>query len=303
MKALRQSTQIAGVVLLCTLVAVTQANQPAKPEVCLQQVSLRTRDSVQLDGIVYHPAAGKPGSVGLMLVHGFGGNFYGAYFPYLARAAAQRNFIVLALNMRDHDAGPKSADFADNQTDIAAGVEHLHSLGAKKIVLLGQSMGTNRVLYYQVATPDPSIAATVLVSGPGNLFRWNVWQFGQKKAEETVNEALHMQREGRGRDLMLIEMGPLGRALYTPQYLLSLRGPNAKSDPYQNIQSVKNPILILQGKADKLIESDIAERLRKATPNNSRVEVLYIEGANHSFSLQQPVLAEWVLNWIESVIP
>jgi len=211
--------------------------------------------------------------------------------------------VVVALNMRDHDTGPKTSNFTDNQSDIAAGLEHLRSMGVRKVVLLGQSMGTNRVLYYQAVSRDPAIAATVLVSGPGNLFQWNVWQFGQKKAEETVDNALRMQADGRDRDLMLVELGPLGKALYTPRYLLSLRGPNAKSDPYQNIQKVKNPLLILQGKADKLIEPDIAKRLRKAGINNAKVEVLYVEGADHGFSLQQPVLADRVLNWIKSVLP
>jgi pimeloyl-ACP methyl ester carboxylesterase len=256
---------------------------------------------VRLDGILYRPA-GKPSTMGLMLVHGYGGHFYGAYFPYLGRAAAQQGMTVLALNMRDNGAGPKTSDFTDNRNDIAAGVEHLHSLGASKVVLLGQSMGTNRVLYYQAASDDPSIAGTVLASGPGNLFQWNVWQFGQKKAQESVNEALRMQAEGHVRDLMLVDLGPLGKALYTPRYLLSLRGPNAKSDPYQNIQKVKNPILIVQGRADKLIEPDIAERLRKAAGNNSKVEVSYVEGADHGFRLQQPELADRVLNWIKSVV-
>ena len=59
-------------------------------------------------------------------------------------------------------------DIKQAEADIAAGVEHLHSLGASRIVLLGQSMGTNRVLYYQAASGDSSIAATVLVSGPGS---------------------------------------------------------------------------------------------------------------------------------------
>jgi dienelactone hydrolase len=285
-------------VLLCG-VAVGQATQPGKPAVTVEQVALTTSDGARLDGIVYRPG-GKPSAVGLMLVHGFGGNFYGAYFPYLGRAAAQRGMVALALNMRDHDTGPKTSDFTDNQNDIAAGVEHLRGLGAKKIALLGQSMGTNRVLYYQAASGDPTIVATVLVSGPGNLFQWNVWQFGQKKAQETVNDALRMQAEGRDRDLMVVELGPLGKALYTPRYLLSLRGPNAKSDPYQNIQKVKNQVLILQGEADKLIEPEIAERLRKAVANDAKVDVLYVEGADHGFSLQQPMLAERVLDWIQS---
>ena len=287
---------IAIALLLCAVAAMAQT-----PGVSLDQVALTTSDGVRLSGIVYRPAAASS-PVGLMLVHGFGANFYESYFPYLGRAAAQHGMVVLALNMRDHDSGPKTSDFADNQSDIAAGVEHLHSLGASKIVLLGQSMGTNRVLYYQAASGDSSVAATVLVSGPGNLFQWNVWQFGQKKAQETVDEALRMQKEGHERDLMLVDLGPLGKALYSPLYLLSLRGPTAKSDPYQNIQKAKNPVLILQGKADKLIEPEIAERLHKAA-NNPKVDVQYVEGANHGFSSQQPLLADRVLNWIKSVIP
>ena len=287
-------------VLLCAVAAIAQA--PATPAVTLEQVALTTSDGVRLSGIVYRPAA-VPSPVGLMLVHGFGGNFYESYFPYLGQAAAQHGMIALALNMRDHDSGPKTSDFTDNQADIAAGVKHLHGLGVKKIVLLGQSMGTNRVLYYQAASGDRTVAATVLVSGPGNLFQWNVWQFGQKKAQETVSEALRMQAEGRDRDLMLVDLGPLGKALYSPRYLLSLRGPTAKSDPYQNIQKVKNPVLILQGKADKLIEPEIAERLHKAAANNPNVAVQYVEGANHGFSSQQPLLTDRVLNWIKSVLP
>jgi fermentation-respiration switch protein FrsA (DUF1100 family) len=112
-----------------------------------------------------------------------------------------------------------------------------------------------------------------------------------------------MQAEDRGRELMLVDLGPLGKALYTPRYLVSLRGPNARSDPYQNIQKVKNPILILQGKSDKLIEPEIAERLRKAAANNIKVDAMYVEGADHGFSLQHAVLAERVLTWIKSVLP
>ena len=237
-----------------------------------------------------------------MLVHGYAGHFYEAYFPRLAQAAAEQGITTLALNMRDHDTGPKMSDFADNHTDVATGVAYLRSLGVRKIVLLGQSIGTNRVLY-QAASADPSIAATVLVSGPGNLFQWNLWQFGREKAQASVDEALRMRAAGHDRDLMLIDLGPLGKALYTPRYLLSMRGPGARSDPYQNISKVKDPVLILQGKADKLIEPDIAERLRKAAAGNAKVAVVYLEDADHGFSQQEPALAERVLSWIKSVVP
>jgi pimeloyl-ACP methyl ester carboxylesterase len=299
----RQSV-VAGIICILAVLAPAQTRPAApaeKPAVSVQLIALHTSDSVRLDGVLYQPL--KPTPVGLMLVHGYGGTFYGAYFRQLGQAAAEQGITTLALNMRDHDNGPKASDFTDNQTDIATGVAHLRSLGLRKIVLLGQSMGANRVLYYEAAAADPVIAATVLVSGPGNLFQWNVWQFGREKAQESVDEALRLRAAGHDRDLMLVDLGPLGKALYTPRYLLSLRGPEAKSDPYQNISKVKNPVLILQGKADKLIEPDIAERLQKAAADNPKVTVIHVEGADHGFGQHQSVLVERVLGWIKSAVP
>src|SRR5262249_28696056 len=265
----------------------------------LEQVRLSARDGTLLNGILYRPE--KPRPTAILLVHGFAGNFYNEYFPLLAQAAADQGYATLSLNMRDHDTGPKVSDFTDNEADIAAGTAYLRKLGLSRLALLGQSMGTNRVLYYQAATADPSIVATILVSGPGNLFEWNVWQFGRKKAQSIVDEALASETAGQGNQLRLVDLGPLGKALYTPRYLLSLRGPNARSDPYQNIAKLMNPILIVQGKADRLIEPGIGERLRQAATHSRRVDSIYLGGADHAFKNQEAVLAERILTWLKEV--
>src|SRR5271157_5998330 len=159
--------------------------------VCSSEVvTLRTADEVRLQGIVFRVS--KPRASALLLVHGYAGNFYEAYFPELAAAAAHAGYDTLALNMRDHDAGAKMYSFTDNQADIAAGAAYLRGLG------------------------HPDIAATVLVSGPGNLFEWNVWQFGREKAQATVDEALTLQRAGREQDLMLVDLGPMGKSSTPP---------------------------------------------------------------------------------------
>ena len=261
-------------------------------------VTLSTAAGVRLQGIVFH--ASKPRASALLLVHGYAGNFYEAYFPELAAAAAHAGYDTLALNMRDHDAGPKKSSFTDNQADIAAGTAYLREHGHKRIALLGQSMGTNRVLYYQAASGDPDIAATVLVSGPGDLFEWNVWQFGRKKAQATVDEAVTLQRAGREQELMLVDLGPMGKTLYTARYLLSLRGPDRLSNPYQNLAKVKNPILIVQGTADKLIEKDVGKRLQMAVPAGFAAVFVSIEGAGHGFQNYEPVLTDKVLGWLNA---
>jgi pimeloyl-ACP methyl ester carboxylesterase len=307
-RLLKPVTRFFAVLLLSGLaigaaVFSPQASSPASSDACtVEQVALRTADGVLLDGLLYRPVA-TPRLSAILLVHGFGGNFYEAYFPLFGQTAREQGYTTLALNMRDHDAGPKVSSFIDNEIDIAAGLAYLRKLGYSRFVLLGQSVGTNRVLYFQAASKDPTIAATILVSGPGNLFEWNVWQFGRKKAQASVDEALALQAAGRERDLMLVDLGPIGKALYTARYLLSLRGPEARSDPYQNIQKLKNPILILQGAADKLIEPDIATRLKRAASSSPKVDLIYIDGAGHSFGGQDTVIAQRILTWLEDVTP
>ncbi len=302
-RMLKPAALLAGLLLLSgatwTAHSSGQSQAPAPASPCLvEQVALRTADGVMLHGLVYHPAA-TPRSSAILLVHGFGGNFYSGYFPLFARTAAEQGYATLALNMRDHDTGPKVFDFSDNEADIAAGLAYLRKLGHSKPVLLGQSMGTNRVLYYQAATSDANVAATVLVAGPGNLFEWNVWQFGRNKAQASVDEALALQAAGHEQELMLVDLGPLGKALYTARYLLSLRGPKARSDPFQNIQKVTNPILIVQGTADKLVDPATATRLKRAAASSPRADLISIDGADHSFGNHQALLAQRILAWLK----
>jgi pimeloyl-ACP methyl ester carboxylesterase len=304
----KYATRLAAGLLLGSLVtwaAIDPRPQSAsahKAACSVEQVALPTSDGALLNGVLYRPEA-NPRPTAILLVHGFGGNFYNEYFPLFGQRAVEQGYTSLALNLRDHDGGPKISDFADNEADIATGVAYLKKLGYSRLVLLGQSMGTNRVLYYQALANDPGIVATVLVSGPGNLFEWNVWQFGRKKAQATVDEALTMQAAGHENQLMVVDLGPLGKALYTPRYLLSMRGPKAPSDPYQNIQKVANPILIVQGKADKWIEPDIGERLRRAAPQSAKVDLIYVEGADHTFKKQETPLAERILAWLKGIAP
>jgi len=290
------------VFLLCAAWAL---GQPAPASVSIGAIcdteilTLKTADGVRLQGVVFR--AVRPKAVALFLVHGYGGNFYEAYFPKLAEAAVHAGYDTLALNMRDHDAGPKKSSFTDNQADIAAGAAYLRELGHKRLVLLGQSMGTNRVLYYEAASGDQDIAATILVSSPGDLFEWNAWQFGKERARATVDEALNLQRTGHEEELMLVDLGPLGKALYTARYLLSMRGPERLSNPYVNVAKVKNPILIVQGGADKLIAPDIGKRLQMAA--GPAAVLASIEDASHSFENHESSLSEKILTWLSTVVP
>jgi pimeloyl-ACP methyl ester carboxylesterase len=233
-----------------------------------------------------------------MMVHGYSGNFYSGIMAILPQALAVRGFTTLALNMRDHDRGPKKNLFEENLQDIAAGVEELARRRYKAIFLYGHSMGTNRVLYYQAATNDPRIAGIILTASPGNLFQWNVRMFGLEAATRVLSRAQAMKTEGRGNEWMLINLGPLGKALYTANHLVSLRGPETRSDPFTNIARTSKPLLIVHGLTDRLADSNVADQLKESTGTESQVTVTKIAGADHSFRGHQKELVEVIYQWL-----
>jgi alpha-beta hydrolase superfamily lysophospholipase len=288
-----------SLLLVASVVAGAAAAQPLA--VSTELVWLTSRDGVEAAGIVYTPL-GRPPRGGVALVHGYASNFYSGSTGHLSRGLAERGFVTLALNMRDHDAGPKTSLFEESRWDQQAAIDELARRGGAPLVLLGSSLGTNRVLFYMAETQDPRVRAVVLLVPPGNAFEWNVRRFGRDRAERTLQDALKLQAEGRGKELMMVDLGPLGKALYSADHLVSLRGPQTRSDPYRNIARVTTPILLVYAAADRLVERETGRRLKAAATRAPRVDLEEIEGADHQFSGHRAQLAAVVERWLADVL-
>jgi alpha-beta hydrolase superfamily lysophospholipase len=291
--------RLPALVPLLALAALAAAAEPAA--VWTELVRLTTTDGRQNAGLVHAPAGRAPrGGVGF--VHGYASNFYSEPTASLARALAERGFLALAANGRDHDGGPKTTRFEDNRWDEQALADELARRGAAPLVLVGSSLGTNRVLYYLAETRDPRIRAVVLLSAVGNPFEWNVRQFGREQATRVLEEAERRQREGRGRQLMLVDLGPLGQALYSADHLVSLRGPGTRSDPFRNIVQLTVPVLLVSAGADGLVDLETSRRLRAAATAAPRADLVEVAGADHSFSRHGGELASVVEKWLGEVL-
>ena len=284
--------------LICLLVLIGfgQATQ-AEDDINIQLVRVKTDDGVILTGILRRPRMSKETGC-VVLIHGYNGNFYSGVMEFLPEALTRTGFATLAINMRDHDRGPKKSRFEENRDDIAAAVEKMAQLGYKPIFLYGHSMGTNRVLYYLGTTRDPRIKGAILTGPPGNLFKWNIRMFGLKTANRVLHEARDLVAKGKGDHWMLINLGPLGKALYTANHVVSLRGPKTVSDPFKNISRVSIPILIVHGLADHLAEPNVADLLRNSATLSTGVTVVKIPGADHRFDRHRQDLVNIIHRWL-----
>ena len=269
----------------------------AAGNVGIEMVQLQTADGINLTGILRRPHTVQ-NNVGVVMIHGYSGNFYSGIMAFLPETLADFGFATLALNMRDHDRGPKKNRFEDNRYDITVAVDEMARLGYNPIFLFGHSMGTNRVLYYLAATGDPRIKGMLLTGPPGNLFEWNISVFGLKVATKVLRQAQDLVAGSKGDEWMLINLGPLGKALYTANHVVSLRGPKTVSDPYKNIARIFKPVLIVHGLADRLANPDVADRLLESATPGRHVTVVKIPGANHRFSGHQQDLVNVVNKWL-----
>jgi len=269
----------------------------AAGNVGIEMVQLQTADGINLTGILRRPHTVQ-NNAGVVMIHGYSGNFYSGIMAFLPETLADFGFATLALNMRDHDRGPKKNRFEDNRYDITVAVDEMARLGYNPIFLFGHSMGTNRVLYYLAATGDPRIKGMLLTGPPGNLFEWNISVFGLKAANQVLRQAQDLVAGSKGDEWMLINLGPLGKALYTANHVVSLRGPKTVSDPYKNIARIFKPVLIVHGLADRLANPDVADRLLKSATPGIHVTVAKIPGANHRFSDHQQDLVNAVNKWL-----
>jgi pimeloyl-ACP methyl ester carboxylesterase len=159
-------------------------------------------------------------------------------------------------------------------------------------------MGSNRILYYQAESKDPRIKGIIISGPPGNLYEWNVRIFGQETAAQVLGRAQKLKAAGKGDEWMLINLGPLGKTLYTANHLVSLRGPQTLSDPFKNIGQISMPVLIVHGIADRLADHKVADRLGRRAGSGTQVKVVKIADAGHGFRGHQQELVDIIFNWL-----
>jgi pimeloyl-ACP methyl ester carboxylesterase len=104
------------------------------------------------------------GPRGIVLAHQYGGDAcqWSGFAPGLAKAG----YHVLAFDA--HGYGRSPAGSGEIDIDVLAASSKLRALGARKLVLLGASMGGTAVLS-AAAQLQPSPAAVVSLSGPGSF--------------------------------------------------------------------------------------------------------------------------------------
>lgn len=150
---------------LALVLGVGAAPAPAHACVTGNELWFRTADGTRLVG---HRFGGtKPGSrTAVVLAHQSNGDLC-EWVPYARRLAA-RGFFAFPFDLRGHGASKGRQEYGRLGLDVAAAVRATRSLGARRVIVVGASLGGIAGVV-GAASVRPPVAGLVAVSAPAAI--------------------------------------------------------------------------------------------------------------------------------------
>lgn len=291
----------------------------------LQKIT--TRDGVVLRGGVVWPQhqsrrsgagqARNQSKTALVLLHGLCGTPY-AWFdrmePLIAlcqkEGIAVASFSTRGSNVvqslyrgkKKFRGGGAFEKFEDCIYDIRAVIDVLARNGYRHIVLVGQSTGSNKAVYYFYKTKDRRVKKLVLLVPLSDIVgEMQVRGRSQKKFLQTAKTQV---RRGKGDEFF---MATYPERLLSAKRYLSLYTPGSAEDtfPYYNpkgnwraVESIRIPTLVVLGDHDQYLDRDVGEVMEAFQKHVRDFRGTIIAGADHSFNKREKELARAVLRFV-----
>ncbi|MBI2183901.1 MAG: alpha/beta fold hydrolase [Thaumarchaeota archaeon] len=283
---------------------------PTPEGVDLRAINYRASDGLLLDGFLAYPSGKRPTSeTGVVFVHGTRGNaLVGAGF--LGQNLARYGYTTLSINMRSSGISYEVSVFEDVSKDLAGVVKYLSSLGVRKIVLLGHSLGSTDVVYYATTENDPLVKALILSGAPADIKGRAVDDFKtvdpkapRKEYNSFVAKAKLLVKQGKGETLLIAPTsGGHGQMPISAESFLSYRGPDSKCSGLAWIATVKVPLFFLiHGRPDRGVTPQDSEALIREAKAASRVDKHVIKDADHFYTGHEEEASKAVADWLSRV--
>lgn len=283
-----------------------------------------TEDNLRLMGVHY------PGEeVCVLSIHGMAGNIIENKFGVVLgeRLSAGGTGYIYAHNrghsrINDLAKKPTKQDngynyetigstyeiFTECLKDITPWLDRCRELGYQKIILLGHSLGCNKIIYY-LSRNNPKDVVGVILASPPDLVGMVETNNYQPDHEVLLQEAKGLIAKGKPNDLLsgkLWDWEDKSAANY-----LSLFGGNNEADNlpvnrnpkhWEQLEKLRQPILAIMGEFDDIKIRDLKEDLeliKLKAINCSDFSIEFISGANHNYENRENELAQTIINWVK----
>ena len=289
-----------------------------KPGVGFELIEFRSNGREVQGGIFSpDPKLFKPPATAIVLVHGVESYWYSAPTMFMGCLFAEAGYTVLGYNGVHSGDTFRTSEFDTAVSEAGDTVAFMSSRGFDRIFLVGHSLGTPIVEYYQGDKPHPSVKA-LGVYGPHidipAVTRDSL--LGPELYDQFARECRELVAAGRGDELRLLPFREGKFVITSAKTFLSYRDvKTSKANVEKSIGNITVPFLIvyddgdnIQGKGTITRRATIAARLKEKAVNSPRTDVVVIPSSPgnspfqaHLFVNNEKLVAAKTVAWLETV--
>ncbi len=275
-----------------------------------------TKDKVQLPCIIYRPKKSTKNIA--IFVHGSGGNFFKQNFLNdIINKITYSGFACMTTNNRGAEqetnlyklvddkyerfkAGNKFENFEESFYDIDAFIQIAKEQGYKNIVLVGQSLGTLKVLNYAIKNKE--IDKIVLMSPVDMIFRF------RERVHEEYDHFIALAKkevENGNEDVMLTEEFSAKKIYTTFRYGSPADTIAIEEDRKNRLIEYTGNVEIIKGTHEHVYGNYSTEYVNDALKHEfqkANLTISDIKNANHMYKGYEKQAATMLANSIERLL-
>lgn len=276
-------------------------------------VKTRTEDHLLLYGMLLKPPAKT--KMLLIAIHGTASNFYeNDFMEAIAKKLDQKKISLLLTNNRGAGvmharpiSGSSVEKFEDCIKDVDAWISFAVKNNYKKIVLLGHSLGTEKVVYYLNKGKHKDNVNAVILLAPSDSFGW---EEEYAKGKKLLQEAKSLVNQGKGHTFLTSEWlsysGVMPKSASSYLDFMQENSELSKALPFHThtlpfYRNIKIPILIIIGDQKEYTLLPIKDALELMRKENSLTEAHQFKDCNHDFDGKEEELADIVATFAEKI--
>ncbi|MGB7444410.1 MAG: alpha/beta hydrolase [Coleofasciculaceae cyanobacterium] len=269
-----------------------------------EMVTVQTSDGRNLVGFLWGGGDSQANQTVVLHVRGKTGTpITEPLFTKLAEVYNQNQIAALVIELRRSGyGGSMQATSSMDVDDIDAFVNLLCQRGYTRIILSGQSLGSNSIMRYQVQCHHPNVVALVHMAPTQDCADWLKKHIGSDVYQSLLTQAKTAVAEGCG------NQGLIGKPPYQnmlspqrPDSWLSWWSPEADTANLKTIGKVDIPMLLLCGSQDFFNDRDRLNQLQAAATRSPVTDIIWYEGCGHNFANFERKTAEDVVSWLNKL--
>ena len=269
----------------------------------LERIYFNTEDQIELVGLLETPD--KPTNKVIISIHGMQSNCLKqretilsntvvnagiAYFAFNNRGAEVMTYTKKVTGDKQLNGGVVYEDVLDGYYDIKAAINKMLELGYTQIYLQGHSLGcTKIVLLSLVDIPD-----------------CQKYDLGSKY-EQILQYAEEKERQGKLEELMPEESfdHPISVKSYLRYFKynkdIDFAKFNCMDYDFKELNSIEIPLFMRWGNVHELVIQNLDDLVKflKSKIKNNKLDIGYIDGADHGYTGKEKELAKEIINFVK----